>query len=628
MGTTKFARTPPQKGERASRMFRCSTVKEIAEPGRQSVLAFLFFFWVGLSSAVAQESISYVVETSQIQNHVLTVTATFPPSAFATEQRELALPVWTPGSYKVRDYSRFLSAVKPLNPGTTIRKTAKNRWLVEGSAPEEPVKVSYDVYGHELTVRTNYFTPELSLVVGAATFLAPSPLQSDQMRNLPYTVEFQTAQPVYSALEKQEGRFVASDYVELVDCPILLGDLVSHSFSAGGRPHSLVQAGDPRYWDVKKSLDDTTALIETIQDFWGDVPYGHYLIMNLITDTRGGLEHRNSTVVMTKRFATKDRKSYLGWLSLISHEFFHTWNVKRLRPATLRPFNFENETYTRSLWIAEGITSYYDDLMVRRAGLSTRKEYLEALSLQLNRLKQTPGRNNITLSDASFDAWIRLYQPTDDLHNSNISYYNKGAVVAWLLDTEIRIRTRGKKSLDDLMRLAYRTFEEEGFEEAEFRRLASTVAGSDLTEFFDRTLDSTEQLDLSGALEYWNLSWKPKKDTSEPYLGIDVSDGPRVTIEKVFQNSPAANAGLAPGDEVISFDGVRLPASSPLSFLKHHETGKGHKILVSRLGSIQEKTVILAQPPHPDKELGLKEKNKTSVSRWNSWMGLERESDS
>jgi len=589
----------------------------------------VLFIWTSLCLvAWSQPAVEYQVDARDLSNHILTVTATIPPEAFLGSERELALPVWTPGSYKIRDYSRFLSAVRPLNPGATVRKTTKSRWLVEGVPAGEAVKVEYDVYGHELTVRTNYFTPELALVVGAGTFLAPAPLQSEQMKQLPYRVEFLTDKPVYSGLSGEGKRFAAADYVELLDCPFLLGDLESHSFTAGLLPHQLIQAGDPRYWDTAKSLKDAKKLIETVQNFWGDVPYRRYLIMNLITDTRGGLEHRNSTVVMTSRFATEKRKDYLGWLSLISHEYFHTWNVKRLRPESLRPFDFEEENYTRSLWIAEGITSYYDDLLVRRAGLSTRKEYLEALSEQLNRLMETPGRRHITLGDASFDAWIRLYQPTDDLHNSNISYYNKGAVVAWLLDTEIRQRTQGKKSLDDLMRAAYGTFTEEGFSEAEFRQLASQVAGSDLTAFFEKTLDSTEELPLDPALNYWHLTWKAKEDDPQPYLGVDLSPGPRAVISKVFEDSPAARAGLAPGDELIAIDQLRLPETSPLSILEHVQTEREYRVTLARLGRIHEKTVTLKSPPHPKSQLAFQEATKSFQSRWDSWLGPESESDS
>ena len=596
---------------------------------RRGLALLIFLLWTSLYLAAwSQPAVQYQVDARDLSNHTLTVTATIPPEAFLGAERELALPVWTPGSYKVRDYSRFLSTVRPLNQGATVRKTAKSRWLVEGVPPDEAVQVEYDVYGHELTVRTNYFTPELALVVGAATFLAPAPLQSEQMKTLPYRVEFLTDKPVYSGLSGEGKRFAAADYVELLDCPFLLGDLEAHSFTAGLLPHQLIQAGDPRYWDTAKSLRDSKKLIETVQKFWGDVPYQRYLIMNLITDTRGGLEHRNSTVVMTSRFATEKRKDYLGWLSLISHEYFHTWNVKRLRPESLRPFDFEQENYTRSLWIAEGITSYYDDLLVRRAGLSTRKEYLEALSEQLNRLLETPGRRHITLGDASFDAWIRLYQPSDDLHNSNISYYNKGAVVAWLLDTEIRQRTQGKKSLDDLMRAAYGTFTDKGFSEAEFRRLASQVAGADLTAFFEQTLDSTEELPLEPALSYWHLTWKAKEDDPQPYFGVDLVAGPRAVISKVFEDSPAARAGLAPGDELIAIDQLRLPETSPLSILEHVQTEREYRVTLSRLGRIYEKTVTLKTPPHPKSQLAFQEATKSFQTRWDSWLGPESESDS
>lgn len=595
---------------------------------RISIALVVFTFLWSLSTAsFAQDSgqVTYVVETDLLSNHKVKVTASFPPGAFPGPERLLALPVWTPGSYKVRDYSRFLSTLEVLHQGATVQKTAKNRWLISGVPQEQAVQVSYEVYGHELTVRTNYFTPELGLMVGAATFLAPAPLNSETMAELSYRVDLrQSKVPVSCALPSPQDKvFVASSYDELVDSPILLGDITSHDFVVGGLPHQLVQAGDRRYWDLEKSLKDTAQLVKTIQEFWGTLPYERYLFMNLITDTRGGLEHKNSTVVMTSRFATEKRKDYLGWLSLLSHEFFHTWNVKRLRPASLGPFDYETEVYTRSLWIAEGITSYYDDLLVRRAGLSTRAEYLEALSGQLNSLKLTPGRRQISLSDASFDAWIRLYQPTDDLHNSNISYYNKGAVVAWLLDTEIRKRSAGKKSLDHLMRAAYEQFSEKGFEESEFRALASKVAGVDLEDFFERTLDSKDDLFLEEALQYWHLEWTAKSDEVDPYLGLELEASSRVVVSKVFANSPAAKAGIAPGDEILAIDGVRLPQDSPLSVLKHLKTETSYPVLIARLGVISSKDVKLASPDHQESELSFKESQRTSAARWKSWLGPE-----
>jgi len=590
----------------------------------------LLVLFLSLSvSAQEPATVSYQLDLQNLKNHRITVKAEIPATLFTGEQPVVALPVWTPGSYKVRDYSRFLTEVTSDNPDVQVIKQSKNRWLLKGLKPGQDARLEYTVYGHELTVRTNYFTPDLSLLVGAATFLAPAPLRSEELPQARYRVTLENPQvAVSTALEKVGPQtYQAQDYDQLLDSPMVMGELTVHPFTAGGKPHSLVQAGDSRYWDTEKSLKDTLALVETQQNFWGSIPYERYIFQNLITDARGGLEHRNSTVVMTSRFATKDREDYLGWLSLLSHEFFHTWNVKRLRPAALGPFDYENEVYTRSLWIAEGITSYYDDLLVRRAGLSTRKEYLKALSKQLNRLLSTPGRQSTTLTDASFDAWIRLYQPTDDTHNSNISYYNKGAVVAWLLDTEIRRRTNGRKTLDDLMRLAYDQFQKDGFQENEFRKLASEVAGSDLQSFFRATLDSTESLPIESALEYWNLEWETKKDQPELQLGVelDEQDG-RFLVSKVFSGTPAAEAGIAPGDEFIAFDGLRLQKGKALDFVEKMDRGT-YPVVLSRLGKIVETNITPSAPLHQDKELKFGSKTEEAKQRWDTWLGDEKESE-
>ncbi len=598
---------------------------------RKSLFFLLLTLVCSLASTAqpARPRIEYAVSTAKLANHRLEVSASFPADVFPGDQRELALAVWTPGSYKIRDYSRFLGELRVLNSGARVRKSAKNRWLIEGVSPDETIRVEYSVYGHELTVRTNYFTPELSLIVGAATFVSPAPLISQTSRDTDFQVAFTNWDGAVSTTLSPIGKttYRATGYDQLADSPILLGDLDTHTFRVGDRPHDLVQAGDRQYWDIDKSLKDTERLVQTIQEFWGTVPYQRYIFQNLITDTRGGLEHKDCTVVMTGRYATEDRSAYVGWLSLLAHEYFHTWNVKRLRPESLGPFDYEKEVYTPSLWVAEGVTSYYDDLLVRRAGLSTRKEYLKALSGQLNQLLNTPGRHSISLGEASFDAWIRLYQASDDLHNSNISYYNKGAIVAWLLDTEIRRRSRGKKSLDDLMRLAYSRFSADGFSEQEFRQLASEVAGSDLDEFFELSLDGTSELPIEEALDFWNLEWLPEKKNVVPYLGVELDEnGDRALVTKVYAASPAAQAGIAPGDELIAIDERRVPAQKPLSTLEYLKVDENsHTFLLSRLGRIQTREVVLTSPPHRKSELKFGKADGRSKRLWNDWLGPERE---
>lgn len=593
--------------------------------GRPLALLAAGLLLLSVAAQAQAPAVVYRITTQKLANHILRVEADIPPAAFPDQERILALPVWTPGSYKVRDYSRFLRQLELKTDGGTLEKISKNSWRVTGVGPEASIKISYEVYGHELTVRTNYFSPDLSLITGAGLFIAPAPLQSDRMVRIPYRVIFpDEKRPVYTALPGHNNAFNASDYDELLDCPFLWGEVEHNAFQAGGLPHTLLQAGDVRYWDLDKSLKDLKTLVETQQAFWGQTPYQTYHFMNLVTDTRGGLEHRNSTVMMTSRFATEERDSYLKWLALVSHEYFHTWNVKRLYPTALGSFDYEDEIYTRSLWVAEGITSYYDDLMVRRAGLSTDKEYLKALSSQLNHLYQTPGRLALPLTSASWDAWIRLYQPTEDTINSSISYYNKGAVVAWLLDSEIRRLTEGRKSLDDVMVAAYARFSEKGFSEDQFRQLCQDVTGLDLTDFFALTLDSTEELELEPALAYWGLSWEAKdsKASEEPYLGLTAkNEEGRLLVKEVMADSPAASAGVAPGDELLALDGVRVPTDDLSPALKSLKQGRSYPLLVARLGRLQTLNVTLSAPPFHEHSLKVKKKEAPYEARREAWFG-------
>lgn len=577
--------------------------------------------------AADEAAVKYSVNTSDLNNNRLVVTATIPASVFPDRERVIALPVWTPGSYKVRDYSRFLGNVELLNKNGTIEKTSKNRWRISGLEESEAVQVRYQVYGHEISVRTNYFTPEFSLIVGAATFVAPAPLTSANGRRATYEVEFPgwTGQ-AESGLASTSGRFQAGDYDDLVDSPILLGDLKVEDLKTDPHPSRIVTAGPREYWVGSPYVEDIHKLVKANEAFWKTVPYKDYTFMNLITGSRGGLEHRNSTVVMSGPFTASERSTYLAWLETVAHEHFHTWNVKTLLPKALSEFDYETENYTSSLWIAEGFTAYYDALLVRRAGICSREEYLDRLAGELHTLATTPGRKAISLADASWDAWIRLYQDSDDLHNSNISYYGKGGVVAWLLDTQIRRSTDGKRSLDDVMRLAYQRFGQSGYEPKEFEKLASEVSGTDLTPFFQNAVYSTEELPIDEALAYWGLKWESSGKSPKLYLGVSLSnrDG-RSVISKVFADSPAYRAGLAPGDELLSVDGNRLPADGSLDFLDYlPQDGKPHVVLVSRLGKVIERSVQLVKNPNPKRSLVFTKGDSSLDARRLNWLGPEK----
>ena len=303
----------------------------------------------------------------------------------------------------------------------------------------------------------------------------------------------------------------------------------------------------------------------------------------------GGLEHKDSTLLMAGRWATRTRQSYLSWLELASHEFFHAWNIKRLRPVELGPFNYEEEVFTRSLWIAEGITDYYAELIVHRAGLSSQAEYLDALSNKIEELQTTPGRAVQPVDQASFDAWIKYYRPDENSGNTSISYYTKGAVVGFLLDARIRAITGGAKSLDDVMRAAYQKFSgERGYTPEEFRAVAEQVAGQSLAPFWASAVEGTAELDYSDALDALGLRFRPAAlpapdRPARAWLGITTRvDNGRLLVSSVRRDTPAVAAGLNVDDELLAIDEFRVRADQLNARLDQYKAGDKVTLLVAR----------------------------------------------
>ncbi len=252
-----------------------------------------------------------------------------------------------------------------------------------------------------------------------------------------------------------------------------------YQFQVEGKPHYLVNIGETSAWDGSRSIEDLEKIVREVFNLWRELPYDKYVFLNVIADAGGALEHKNSTVMMAGQWSTSTRPAYLTWLSQACHELFHAWNVKRLRPIELGPFDYENENYTESLWIAEGFTDYYGDLLLERAGISSREEYLQALAATIESVQATPGRLVQPVNRASFDAWIKFYRPDENSANTSISYYTKGSVLAFLLDAKIRRGTGGARSLDDLMRLAYQRYSgPQGYTPEDFKVLVEEIMGS------------------------------------------------------------------------------------------------------------------------------------------------------
>jgi predicted metalloprotease with PDZ domain len=450
----------------------------------------------GQAKAEDQSQIHYSIDFSESQNHYLHITARFPVGKNKTE---LMMATWAPGSYLIREYARHVDSLSMADEtGNEINfaKTKKNRWLAETKGIKTLV-VKYRLYCNEMTVRTNWTGRAFSMINGAPTFITPvGSRNQDHYVELKLPKNWKRSSSVLPTTENPH-EYVADSFDTLVDSPIVAGNVAVYPFDVDGVPHQLVNVGESGYWDGAKAAADLKKMVTAHHEMWGVVPYEKYLFINVIGEAGGGLEHDNCTLIMTSRWSFRKKDRYLSWLSLASHEFFHTWNVRRLRPKTLVRYDYENEMYTESLWIAEGITSYYEDLLLVRSGLFDRAEFLKRLSKNVESVQKKEGRKIQSLTDSSFDTWIKFYRPDENSSNTRISYYAKGAVAAFLLDVEIRKLTKGKKSLDDVMRKMYEDFVDSGYTPDDFRKTASEVAGKDLDDWFKRSIDSTEELDYS-----------------------------------------------------------------------------------------------------------------------------------
>ncbi|WP_337176586.1 PDZ domain-containing protein [Paludisphaera sp.] len=601
---------------------------------------------IAATAAGAAEPVRYVARFPAPQTHYVEVEARIPAAGKA--EVELMLPVWTPGSYLVREYAgkvEGFAARKPDGAALEWSKSRKNRWKVATGGAEEVV-ATYRVYGRTMAVQSNWIDSSFAMLQGAATFMTPADglARPHEVVVEPAPGWARTITGLPDAPAGAPHHYVAADYDTLVDSPIYAGSPAVYEFEVDGVPHLLVNEGEAGIWDGPRSARDVEAIVRTQKGFWGHLPYDRYVFFNILGETGGGLEHKNSTVLMASRWATRTRPSYLSWLYLASHEFFHTWNVKRLRPVELGPFDYENEVHTPSLWVAEGITSYYDRLMVRRAGLCGVAEFLagdpptpgeDRTINDIERVQTTPGRLVQPLAESSQDTWIKFYRRDENTPNVQISYYVKGAVVAFMLDARIRKATDGAKSLDDVMRLAYGRYSgERGFTAEEFEQTAAEVAGVDLSDFFHRALRTTDELDYSEICEWFGLRFAKDKPEKKPEPGKEekppkawlgattkVEDG-RLVVSQVKRDTPAFEAGLNVGDEILGFDEDRVPAGQWSKRLEAFRPGDKVSLLIARRDRFQRLDLTFAQEPARDWVLELNpDSTDAQKARRKAWLG-------
>lgn len=481
---------------------------------------------------------------------------------------ELFLPTWTPGSYLIREYSRHLSRVEARDAATgspiTVEKSAKNRFRLVGLRPGQRVVVAWSVYAHELSVRTADLTHEHAYWNHACLLLWPVGAKDAAARiAIAHPPEWEVAAALPRApMSPTPGSttLMASGLDAAIDAPVLVGRLRRFAFDVDGVSHEAVFDGlGPVAVPARLEADLRKLVAQSQAVFGGPLPYDRYLFQCLFAaDGHGGLEHSASTTLLMGRAALASEAGYREFASLAAHEHFHAWNVKRMRPAELWDYDYERENVTPFLWLAEGWTAYYDDLLCLRAGVFSRKQYLEAAAKNVQGMLAAPGRLRLSLRESSYDAWIRLYRPDENTRNSSQNYYGNGAVAAMCLDLWIRRATGGERSLDDVLRALYAsTFGVgRGYLLDDVHRALVEVAGAGAVALLESLVADRLDPPLAELLAAFGLRLGAR-DADRPYLGVHF-DGGSMLVGSVSRGSPAFEAGVHPGDELLAVDSLRV----------------------------------------------------------------------
>jgi predicted metalloprotease with PDZ domain len=565
--------------------------------------------------------LSYRVAMPCPQDHLFEVTARVQNWSEAT--LDLKMPVWTPGSYLVREYARHIQSLRAIDrDGQSLRvqKIAKNHWRVLDAA--DWVEVHYQLFANELTVRTNhldashgYFNP------AALCFFIPGYEQQPIELAIDAPPGWQVTTPLPG-----DGRiFMARDFDELVDSPFEIGTHQVYEFQAGQLPHQLAVYGSGNL-DVAKAISDIQKIVPVAGAIFGGLPYDRYLfLLHLTAASYGGLEHKNCCSLIYPRWQLGKAEQYRRFVQLVAHEFFHLWNVKRIFPQGLEKFDYSNENYTCGLWFSEGVTSYYDLLIPQRAGIYDRKTYLAELSKEVTRYLTTPGRLVQPLMESSFDAWIKLYRSDANSSNSQMSYYLKGAMVTWLLDLKIRALSDSQRSFDDVLRRLWQTCGQagRGFTDAEVEQVIAEIAGIELGDFYRDYLYGLEELPFNEYLQPFGLGLMAADQEPVPFWGLTVkSEGGKEMIKAVAAGSPGAIVGIDPGDELLAIDGFRVMAEKIGERLANYQVGAEIQVTVFQSDRLVTYGVKLAAPQPSKYELKqLPEVTPRQLHNLQTWAG-------
>ena len=537
--------------------------------------------------AAAVPTLRYTLAMPAPQSHYFEVKMDL--GGFPAEYTDVKMPVWAPGSYLVREFAKNVEGFQARTaggPALAVEKINKNTWRVR-HPKQANFQVSYRVYAFELSVRTSFIDADHGYLNGSSVFMYPA-----DNKMLGSTVVVQPAtgwSQVSTALRPAPGKFTykAASYDELADSPMEIGNQKVLEFSANGTPHQVAMFGTYTV-DEPKLLADLKKVCEESHRVVGQNPLDHYLfIVHHLERGGGGLEHLYSTTLEVGRTAYATEAGYKSFMGLVAHEYFHLWNVKRIRPVALGPFNYDQENYTHMLWVSEGMTEYYSKQINERAGIISREEYLGKLGNAISEVENTPGNRVQSAAESSFDAWIKYYRPNENAANTQISYYSKGDLIGTWLDLNIAEATKGAKHLDDVFRLLYGTYYKKagrGFTDQEFQNAVATVAGRRYDAFFQNSVYNTKPIDFAAALAYAGLTLTNNPVANDGTLGANFSNrAGKLLVTSVVRDGAAWVDGLSVNDEVLLVNGV-APGTETVNALISAPIGTVVNVQVRRDG--------------------------------------------
>ena len=572
------------------------------------MLKYIFFALVSVIGFSSYgQSIKYNLKMPKPQNHYYNVEMEL--DAFKGKTIDVKMPVWTPGSYLAREFAKNVNLVKAFDGegnAVAVKKINKNTWRISKGKAKN-ITVKYEVYAFELSVRTSFLDLTHGFVSGTGVFMYVDGYKekSGAVEVFPHEAFSVITTALKEAPEGVSGdgskTYVFTNYDQLVDCPIEIGNQEVFTFKAAGVKHKVAMYGFGNY-DVHFLQRDMAKVVESATNVFGQNPNKEYtFIIHNVVDAQGGLEHVNSTVLSVNRWTYQGDK-YLGFLKLVAHEYFHLWNVKRIRPVELGPFNYDQENYTSLLWVMEGFTSYYEKMILLRAGYYDQETLLKKMFSSLNYVEGSTGARVQPVAHASFDAWIKAYRPNENSKNTTASYYSRGSVIAMLLDARIIKKYNGEKCLDDFMRLIYDKYylgKNRGFSEDEFKQELIDFLGESMNEFYAKYIDGTEIPEYHAEFSPLGVGVNYIGE-AKPSVGMSLGDsGGKTIVRSIRSGSAAEDAGLSVNDEIIGVNGIRVDKSSVEAYFKTIGNREVIDVLFSRNNQLLSAEIEVTEYEQP-----------------------------